>query len=217
MDKLRLLLQSSYIKTLSIFLLKYFIVSSIQGLSVSPEKADVYNVLNSVNVCKSILYIPYVHYKIPLCALVFPSGSAVEQFPWYLWWAVADVHCSGGCWICQGHPGEHAQHSGHWPVNGCSQTAVHCPHGWESPLLLPWWEKMWSFPKCFHTNTIIYVSLMCVEHSTLPSSLCFSVFFLFPQSLAVFCCRWFYIISICICASRGSCSSALGSLAASFP
>lgn len=76
-----------------------------------------------------------------------PPGSTVEQFPWYLWWAAADVHCSGGGWICQGHPGEHAQHSGHWPVYGCSQTAIYCSYSWKPPLLFSGWGKCEGF--CF--------------------------------------------------------------------
>ncbi len=84
-----------------------------------------------------------------LCPLFLPPGSTVEQFPWYLWWAAADVHCSGGSRICQGHPREHAQHSGHWPVYGCSQTAVHRSYSWEPPLLLPRWDKCEDLCKLF--------------------------------------------------------------------
>lgn len=41
--------------------------------------------------------------------------------------------------------------------------------------------------------------------------------FLSLQSLGAFCCRWSCTTFTCICASRGSCSSARGSSAASFP
>lgn len=97
-------------------------------------------------------------------------GSTVEQFPWYLWWAAADVHCSGGGRICQGHPGEHAQHSGHWPVYGCGQTAVHCSHSWEPPLLLPRWDKCEGLRKVFcfpeDTKTTVHVNRMFISFSS---------------------------------------------------
>lgn len=104
--------------------------------------------------------------------LLFPSqGSAVEQLPWYLWWAAADVHCSGGSWICQGHPREHAQHSGHWPVYGCGQAAVYCSHSREPPLFLPRWDNWEGFKKMFslkmteqHGLTVsAHANLMCVK------------------------------------------------------
>lgn len=105
--------------------------------------------------------------------LYVSPGSTVEQFPWYLWWAAPDVHCSGGGWICQGHPREHAQHSGHWSVYGRSQTAVHCSHSWEPPLLLSWWENIWRFLECAFFPRVckatIHVGMICILRFTLSS------------------------------------------------
>lgn len=151
-----------------------------------------------------------------LCFFVIflSAGSAVEQFPRYLWWAAADVHCTGGGWICQGHPREHAQHSGHWPVYGRGQTAVYCSHSWEPPLLLSWWDQCDGLCEVFcvpeDTTSTVQVNPMCTQcfHFELHP---FPLLCLFPQSLVVFCCQWFCTTSTCICASRGSCSSVLGS------
>lgn len=154
-----------------------------------------------------------------------PQGSAVEQLPWYLWWAAADVHCSGGSRICQGHPREHAQHSGHWPVYGCSQAAVYCSHSWEPPLFLPRWDNCEGFKKMFFSEddrTAWSDSFSPCKSSV--RTLCFLLYIQFAsffsfsvcQNLVVYCCQWFYITSTCICASRGSCSFVLGSWAAFF-
>lgn len=46
------------------------------------------------------------------------SGCFAELLPRYLWRAAADVHCAGSGGVCEGHPGQHAQHRAHRAVHG---------------------------------------------------------------------------------------------------
>lgn len=61
------------------------------------------------------------------------------------------------------------------------------------------------------TRTTIPISIMCIQCFSVSYSHFFLFPSLFPQSLVVFCCQWFCITFTCICASRGSYSSVLGS------
>lgn len=89
-----------------------------------------------------------------------PIGSTVEQFSRHLWWAAADVHRSGGSWICQGHTRKHAQHSGHWSVHGRGQTSVDCSYSWEPTLLLSRWDQHEGFWIFFYPTMILFFVLI---------------------------------------------------------
>lgn len=53
------------------------------------------------------------------------AGCTPQFLPNHLRRAAANVHRAGGGGICEGDPGEHAQHCAHWAVDGCGEAPVH--------------------------------------------------------------------------------------------